>query len=158
PIRHARTAQAVLRRDERDALLHGVRVRGERDRGPTGVGARRHDGRRVGSTRADPRDLSHGAVLVRAASAARAPLDRGGLAPARSVQPDRAGSTGLVPLRTAGAVAGADSGSQSRRSTITPATISRVLVSCASVNGPSRRSSLARTISIRNRSVPASTR
>src|SRR2546430_15825442 len=37
-VRDEGTAQAVFRRDERNALLHGLRVRGQGDRGPSGVG------------------------------------------------------------------------------------------------------------------------
>src|SRR5207245_844329 len=149
---------ALLRRDERDALLHGVRVRGEGDRGPAGIRAIAYHRRRMGAARPGARHLPHAAIVVGAAPADRAAADRGGVAPARPLQPDRAGSTAVVPLRTGGAATGAASGSHRRCITINPATISRMLVSCASVKGPSRRSSLARTISIRNRSTPANTR
>ena len=48
PLRRPAAAQAVLRRDERVPLLHGVRLRGEGRRGAAGGRADQHDDRRRG--------------------------------------------------------------------------------------------------------------
>src|SRR5207245_7129589 len=137
PFRDEGTAQTVFRRDERDALLHGLRVRGQGDRGPAGVGDPGHARRRVGAAHSGARHLPHRPVAVAPVPLDRPAARRGRVAPPQPAQWRRARSSAAVVPVSAGGTTGAASGSRSHATTHMPATIMRTLVSCASVNGPS---------------------
>src|SRR2546430_9708407 len=71
-LRDESAAQAVLRGHERDALLHGVRVRGEGDRGPAGVRAGAGERGPMGASHPGARHLSDRAIPGAPAAAPRA--------------------------------------------------------------------------------------
>src|SRR5207245_1495755 len=159
PIRREGAPQAVLRGDERDALLHGVRVCGEGDRRSPGGGAGAHERGGVGPAHPRARDLSDRAVVSAPAAAHRAAAGGGRLAAPQSHHRFPGAAAAVFSVgRWSEAVTGAVTGSRHRRSRYNPMRMSPTLVSWASESGPNTRSSLARTNSTRNRSAPPSTR
>src|SRR3989441_11863412 len=159
PIRREGAPQAVLRGDERDALLHGLRVRGEGDRRSPGGGAGAHERGGVGPAHPRARDLSDRAVVSAPGAARRAAAGGGRLAAPQSHHRFPGAAAAVFSVgRWSEAVTGAVTGSRHRRSRYNPMRMSPTLVSWASESGPNTRSSLARTNSTRNRSAPPSTR
>ncbi len=79
PARPAGGDEAVLRDHRHDALLHGVRLRGERNRGAAGSADRSTDHYRRGAAASGVRDLSDSGIAGDAGSAARARDRRGGV-------------------------------------------------------------------------------
>src|SRR5439155_6342887 len=119
--------EAVFRGDERDALLHGLRLRREGDRRPPGIGDLGDERGRVGAPHPGARHLPHRPVPVAPGPLARPAARRGRVAPAQPAQWRRArSSAGVVAVSAAGAT-GAASGSCSRTITHTPASITRTL-------------------------------
>src|SRR5256885_9543454 len=145
PFRDEGTAQTVFRRDERDAVLHGLRVRGQGDRGPSGVGDPGHERGRVGAAHSGARHLPHRPVAVPPVPLDRPAARRGRVAPPQPAQWRRARSSAAVVPVSPGGTTGAAAASRRHATTPMPAPITRTLVSCARADGPTRRAALGRT-------------